>query len=416
MSDNKILGLAKLVKPVRSDATLNAVCKLLSSGNYDHSLTLPIIDDADRVIGTINRYRILNIFVNPYGKALFGRHAVVDFMDTNPIVLESDLPVMEASRALLDKLSYPIKDDYVITHNGTYFGMGIIMDLLRKISDVNLNGGDRFPKAQFEVFSTRLRNTSAATDNALQVQNLYFAKIIHELRTPLNAILGYADLMKNDCMEHGDEHYIEDLSHIKTAGSHLLSIINTLLDLAKVEAGRMDVDRHEFIMRDLVSDISYIAKPLFERNQSRLLVEIDSPSQEVYTDHQKLRQILLNLLSNAAKYSNRQPVSLKISSFSRHGAPWIQFAVVDRGIGIRDDLKENLFNPFVQGDKLSRFDYGGTGLGLAIAKQFCQLLGGDISVESTAGIGTSFYVRIPVQVPAQHTGSDETEKPFENIA
>ncbi|MDF0557026.1 PAS domain S-box protein [Kamptonema sp. UHCC 0994] len=246
---------------------------------------------------------------------------------------------------------------------------------------------------------------------ANQAKSAFLANMSHELRTPLNAIIGYSDLLKEDAEDLGAEEFISDLDRIQRAGKHLLGLISDILDISKIEAGRMELYLETFNPVDLIDEVISTVKPLVMKNSNKLEVSFGSNLGEMYADVTKTRQILLNLLSNAAKFTKNGTIIITISNDKnaisagdfdtnmegeRDDLSFFLFRVADTGIGMSAEQLEHLFQPFMQGDTSTTRQYGGTGLGLAISRHFCLMMGGDIEVESKLGAGSIFTVRLPV--------------------
>jgi signal transduction histidine kinase len=216
----------------------------------------------------------------------------------------------------------------------------------------------------------------------------------HELRTPLNAIIGYSEMLQEEVDDLGEDALLPDLQKINAAGKHLLGLINDILDLSKIEAGKMDLFLQTFGVTDLVRDVAAIVRPLVEKNANTLVVQCDPDLGQMHADLTKVRQALFNLLSNAAKFTDHGTITLTV----QREADWLTFAVADTGIGMTDEQLGRLFEAFSQAEASIRTKYGGTGLGLAISRQFCRLMGGDITVTSVYGQGSIFTVRLPAVV------------------
>jgi signal transduction histidine kinase len=217
----------------------------------------------------------------------------------------------------------------------------------------------------------------------------------HELRTPLNAIIGYSEMLQEEAEDLDQESLIPDLQRVNAAGKHLLGLINDILDLSKIEAGRMDLFVEEFSVPDLVRDVASIGQPLVEKNANVLVVSCTDDLGAMRADQTKVRQTLFNLLSNAAKFTEQGTIRLTVK---READDWLTFAVSDTGIGMTEEQLGRLFEAFSQAEASTRSRYGGTGLGLAISRHFCRLMGGDLTVESIYGRGSTFTVRLPAVV------------------
>ncbi len=242
---------------------------------------------------------------------------------------------------------------------------------------------------------------------ASQAKSAFLANMSHELRTPLNAIIGYSDMLKEDAEDSGHEDFIPDLHKIQTAGKHLLSLISDILDISKIEAGRMELYLETFNPASLIDDVVSTVASLVEKNSNKFEVDRAGDLGLMYADVTKTRQILLNLLSNAAKFTkggtikiSAKRVTNKSSKIQKPGefSESIVFRVADTGIGIPPEHMQHLFQAFMQGDASTTREYGGTGLGLTISRHFCLMMGGDMQVESELGCGSIFTVCLPTYV------------------
>jgi len=232
-------------------------------------------------------------------------------------------------------------------------------------------------------------------DEANKTKSLFITNMSHELRTPLNAIIGYSELLKEDADALGYESYSSDLNKIRNAGLHLLVLINNILDFSKLEAGKTELDNTVIEIATLLDEVSETITPLARNNKNAFTVNYSKDIGKLYTDKIKLKQILLNLLSNACKFTDNGKIELNAYRAIEQGKEWIYFAVIDNGIGISRDRFEVLFKPFIQASSATTRLYGGTGLGLTISKQFISLMKGTIEVESTLGKGTQFITKLP---------------------
>jgi signal transduction histidine kinase len=245
-----------------------------------------------------------------------------------------------------------------------------------------------------------LQQAKEAAEDASRSKSQFLANMSHELRTPLNAIIGLSQLLHDDAqdLDLGEEDFISDLQSINAAGKHLLELINDILDLSKIEAGKMELYPETFEIATLIDDVVSTVKPLVEKNGNILEVHCDEQLGTMHADQTKVRQVLFNLLSNAAKFTTQGRVTLTVTREQVDNSDGIGFRVCDTGIGMSDEQQQRLFQAFTQGDASTTRKYGGTGLGLAITRHFCQLMGGDISVESKVDQGSTFTVRLPVGV------------------
>ena len=250
-----------------------------------------------------------------------------------------------------------------------------------------------------ELALRELRAAKLAAEAANQAKTMFLATISHELRTPLSAIIGYSQLLERELPLRLPSQLLPDVQHIYHASQHLLSLINTILDLSRIEAGKMEVHPELFDPGELVGEVVQIMQPLVEQQGSRLEVDCAPDLPALQTDRTKARQVLLNLLANAVKFSRRGAISLEVRAVAVADLPCLQFRVSDNGPGIAPALLPYLFEPFVQDPHLARRS-GGTGLGLALSRRLCRLLGGDITVTSVPGEGAVFTVYVPLTPPS----------------
>ncbi|CAN5713284.1 hypothetical protein BH23GEM9_BH23GEM9_33580 [soil metagenome] len=245
---------------------------------------------------------------------------------------------------------------------------------------------------------TELLRAQREAEAANATKSQFLANMSHELRTPLNAIIGYSEMLMEEAEDVGDDGYLPDLRKIHTSGRHLLGLINDILDLSKIEAGRMELYIETFDAGSLIEEVATTVRPLVERNGNVLQLRLAPDIGIMRADQVKVRQILFNLLSNASKFTERGTVVLDASR--EHGADGdsLLLRVSDSGIGMTDEQMHKLFQPFTQADASTTKKYGGTGLGLAITRRFCEMMAGSIEVDSEAGTGTTFVVRLPADV------------------
>lgn len=233
---------------------------------------------------------------------------------------------------------------------------------------------------------------------ATQVKSRFLAHMSHELRTPLNAIIGYSQILQEDLVDRGQEDFLPDLAKIEAAGNHLLSLINEILDLSKIEAGRMEIYTEWFNVADLVGDVEMLIRPLAARYDNDLVINCAPDIGSVESDVTKVKQTLLNLLSNAAKFTKEGTIELLVERSGQGKACILSFSVSDTGIGMNEEQMGRLFQAFSQADNSTSRQFGGTGLGLAISRNFAQMLGGELTVTSKAGEGSRFVFTIPAPI------------------
>ena len=249
------------------------------------------------------------------------------------------------------------------------------------------------------VVGVGLLRLEQAAEEADKAKSQFMANMSHELRTPLNAIIGYSEMLQELCNDDGNADYVPDLQKIHWAGKHLLALINDILDLSKIEAGKMDLFLEDFMVADVVKEVTATVAPLIQKNANTLEIVDAATGGKMLADVTRVRQCLFNLLSNASKFTNQGTVTLKILRAAKaDGRDVVHFMVSDTGIGMTPEQIGKLFQAFSQADASTTRKYGGTGLGLAISRRFCQMMGGDITVESTPGQGSTFTMHVPARV------------------
>jgi signal transduction histidine kinase len=248
-------------------------------------------------------------------------------------------------------------------------------------------------KLEKEVRDRRGAETHALEAN--KIKSAFLANMSHELRTPLNAIIGYCEILLEDA--HRFEEATPDLRKIRSSADHLLAIISDVLDLSKIEAGKMDINVEQFPVSEVVDNVMTAVAPQAEKNRNTIKLRCPRELGTIKSDRTKLHQILSNLLSNACKFTQDGRIELTVQLTYADTRRWFEFAVVDTGIGITPETLERLFAPFTQADSSTTRKYGGTGLGLAISRHYARMLGGDIHVRSTPGEGSTFTLKLPVE-------------------
>jgi signal transduction histidine kinase len=243
-----------------------------------------------------------------------------------------------------------------------------------------------------------IQDKSRQLEVASQHKSQFLANMSHELRTPLNAIIGVTEMLREDAEALKQD--VEPLDRVLGAGRHLLALINDILDLSKIEAGRMELNLETFALEPLIDGVVKTIEPLAAKNGNQVVVSCDAGISTMHADEMRLRQALLNLMSNANKFTENGTVTISARQNQEDGRDWVTLSVADTGIGMTAEQIGKLFQEFSQASSTTASKYGGTGLGLVISRKFCQMMGGDITVASEPGKGSVFTVRLPGYAPS----------------
>ncbi|HWB60290.1 MAG TPA: ATP-binding protein, partial [Chthoniobacteraceae bacterium] len=255
-----------------------------------------------------------------------------------------------------------------------------------------------------------LVRAKTAAEEANRSKSQFLANMSHELRTPLNAIIGYSELLREEAEDSGLPNFVGDLKKIEKAGKHLLELINGVLDIAKIEAGKMEIHAETFDIAAMIHDVGTTVTPVVEKKGNRFELKCVNELGLMHTDLTKVRQSLFNLLGNAGKFTENGMVRLEAERVTENGADWIYFRVQDSGVGMTPDQTAKIFEAFTQADASTTRKFGGTGLGLAITREFSRMMGGETMVESVLGRGSVFTLRLPAEI--SDTGAvGETAEP-----
>ncbi|MGI9556586.1 MAG: sensor histidine kinase [Solirubrobacterales bacterium] len=257
--------------------------------------------------------------------------------------------------------------------------------------------------------TVQLRDAMGEAESANEAKSQFLANMSHELRTPMNAIIGYTEMLIEDAEDSEQDETIPDLEKILAAGTHLLSLINDVLDLSKIEAGKMELYCETFDLAGLIEDTASTVESLVAKNGNELVRDVDENLGEMHADLTKVRQSLFNLLSNAAKFTSEGTITLSARRESGSDSEWIVLSVSDTGVGVPPEKLEKVFEEFSQADASTTREYGGTGLGLPITKRFCEMMGGEIDASSEAGQGTTFRIRMPAEVEDEPAAADDPD-------
>jgi len=321
------------------------------------------------------------------------------------MLVDINMPVMDGLTLLgrLRELRAQVRSIIVSAYGDipnirTAMNRGAFDFVTKPIDMVDLNATVR--KAVDEIAKQHeIESRRIAAEQARTHLTHFLANMSHELRTPLNAIIGLTEMMVTNATRFGTERAIEPLRRVNAAGTHLLSLINEILDLSKIEAGKLELNPEPINLARLIDEVVGTAGQLAEKNKNRLIVEAQENVGAVKADPMRLKQILLNLLSNACKFTKEGEVALRVRK-AADGRDWIEFDVADTGIGLTAEQQASLFQDFTQADSLISRHYGGTGLGLALSRKLARMMGGDVTVASEPGKGSVFRVQLPVGAAA----------------
>ncbi|MEJ7758027.1 MAG: response regulator [Gemmatimonadaceae bacterium] len=316
-----------------------------------------------------------------------------------------DIPAL---RTLLEDIvpTSSVFNDFELEHDFPDLGRRVMLLNARRLQAGH--HGELLVLAMEDVTERRraeeeVAKAKEASELANRTKSLFLANMSHELRTPLNAIVGYSEMLQEEATEQDLDSFGADLGKINASGRHLLALINDILDLSKIEAGKMDLYLESFDLNELIDDVASTVQPMVQKNSNTLHIERAVDLGGMHADQIKVRQTLYNLLSNAAKFTRDGSITLNAERLNMNGMEWIVFRVTDTGIGLSSDKVVRLFQDFTQADASTTRRFGGTGLGLALTRRFCQMMGGDVTVRSEPGEGSTFTIQIPATVREPRT-------------
>ena len=368
-----------------------------------------LVENANDIIFTVDRTDCLTS-LNKAGERILGysRKEAEGLPLTQLLPAEWKSKANEAVHSASLGESHPVREWEIVSKEGSRTPVEVSLQAIRKSGKrVGLLGIARDISDRKRAEEEMLRAKEAA-EAANRAKSEFVANMSHELRTPLNAVIGYSEILQEVAEERGEQDLLPDLRRIRSAGKHLLGMINDVLDLAKIEAGKVQLCIETIDVLPVVHDVIGTIRGLVEKNGNRLDVSYDPNLGEMRADQTRVRQVLFNLLSNACKFTDHGLIRLEARRESTGGVDWIVFRVADSGIGMSPDQVRKLYRPFVQADASTTRKYGGTGLGLTISRQFCQMMGGSLHVESELGKGSTFSIRLPAD--AARTREDEPAK------
>jgi signal transduction histidine kinase len=360
----------------------------------------------ESIDGVLHNIRVLATYIPTYKKNASNVDGVFEiYTDVTEPLKNIDNSLFNFTIVLLMVFAFVYGALYIMVRHADKVVLKNKDDLKNKIIEVeDMN-------TVLEGSGKELAAARDVANHANLSKSQFLANMSHELRTPLNAILGYTEIISEDVKKYSDEEVDSDLKKVHQAGSHLLDLINSILDLSKIEAGQMELHLECFNLSQLLQEITDTLKPIINKNHNLMKLDIELDNVLMFGDMLKIRQILFNLISNSAKFTNNGVITLKSRLLTINDEAKVVFEVHDSGVGIDEEHLSKLFDPFEQVDTSTTREYGGTGLGLTITKRFCTMMDGEIEVDSKKGKGTKFIVYLPyVDGSASCSGSEAKQE------
>ncbi|MBI4786819.1 MAG: response regulator [Chloroflexi bacterium] len=417
------LWIAFYLAVMRTVTNLEAASQRMVSGDMSGDLQLDNRDELGQIVAAFNQIASALVSSSAYRQAVVDNAADGILTTDREGRLVSFNPAAErifgyaASEVIGQKITLLVPTAANFARNGFAMGNqrretegrhrdGSLFPLDLAVTETRLGDQTLFSGLMRDITEEKqaehqLQQAKQAADAANQAKSAFLANMSHELRTPLNAIIGYSEMLQEEAEDTGQASFVPDLEKINAAGKHLLGLINAVLDLSKIEAGKMDLYLETFSVPNLVADVAGVIQPLIAKNSNTLRVRCPEDIGMMRADLTKVRQSIFNLLSNASKFTEQGVISLDVERTRADETEWMIFRVSDTGIGMTPEQLGKLFQEFSQADASTSRKYGGTGLGLALTRRFCRMMGGDITVESEPGKGSTFTMRLPEQVAEQ---------------